>query len=124
MPTFGYSEEDELLQADLLELWFSIWFSHPAVDAVVYWNTVDGCTFATENWNENNCRGGLWHRDLTPKQSAIRLKELFGERWRTREELVTDAEGYVEFRGFFGEYIAESEDVVKKFGLHKSRKDV
>ena len=119
IPTFGYSEEDELLQADLLELWFSIWFSHPAVDTVVYWNTVDGCTFATENWNENNCRGGLWHRDLTPKQSAIRLKALFGERWRTREELVTDAEGYVEFRGFFGEYVAEAENVVKKFGLHK-----
>lgn len=119
IPTFGYSEEDEELQADMLKLWFSIWFSHPAVDAVVYWNTIDGYTFVSKAWNENNCRGGLWHHDLTPKKAAVMLKKLFGEIWHTEMELVTDAEGYVEFRGFYGEYLAEAGSIRKKFGLHK-----
>ena len=119
IPTFGHSQEAEQLQADMLKLWFSIWFSHPAVDCVVYWNTVDGYTYATEKWNENNCRGGLWHNDLTPKKSAIMLKSLFNEVWHTELELMTDEEGYVKFRGFYGEYEAKTDDISMRFGLHK-----
>ena len=84
VPTFGDTEEDEELQADMLKLWYSVWFSHPAVDTIVYWNTVDGTAYAgNSNWNENNCRGGLFHHDLTPKKSALMLKRLFGEIWLT-----------------------------------------
>lgn len=62
VPTFGDTEEDEELQADMLKLWYSVWFSHPAVDTIVYWNTVDGYAYAgNSNWNENKCRGGLFH---------------------------------------------------------------
>lgn len=120
IPSFGYTPEDEELQADMLKLWFSIWFSHPAVDAVVYWNTIDGCTFVSDAWNENNCRGGLWHHDLTPKKSAIMLKKLFGEIWHTEMELTTDEDGYIEFRGFYGEYEARAEGINMGFGLHKA----
>ena len=35
------------------------------------------------------------------------LKKLMNEVWHTDEELVTDQNGYVEFRGFYGEYEAE-----------------
>ena len=42
VPTFGDTEEDEELQADLLELLYSVWFSHPAVRDIVYWNFPDG----------------------------------------------------------------------------------
>ncbi len=118
IPTFGETEEDEQLQADMLKLWFSVWFSHPAVDTIVYWNTVEGCTFATEGWNENNCRGGLWHHDLTPKKAAEMLKTLVWEVWHTELELVSDENGYVEFRGFYGDYVAENDRISQKFGLH------
>lgn len=119
VPTFGETEEDEQLQADMLKFWFSVWFSHPAVDTVVYWNTIDGYTFASNSWNENNCRGGLWHHDMTPKKSAVMLKKLFTEIWHTDLELTTDADGYVDFRGFYGEYEAKFDGLSRRFGLHK-----
>lgn len=122
VPTFGDTVEDEELQADLLKLWYSVWFSHPAVDTIVYWNTVDGYAYDAPNgnWTENNCRGGLWHHDLTPKKSAIMLKKLFGEIWHTDLELTTDKNGYVEFRGFFGEYTAEAEGKDFEISIHKN----
>lgn len=105
IPTFGEGEEYEELQAELLRLLYSVWFSHPQVDTVVYWNQVDGyCYVGDANWNENNCRGGLFHHDLTPKKSALMLKKLITEEWHTDGTLQTDADGYIEFKGFFGEY--------------------
>lgn len=106
VPTFGDTEEDEELQADLLELLYTVWFSHPAMRDIVYWNVPDGYAYddGMGNWNENQCRGGLWHHDLTPKKSALRLKRLINEVWHTEEELTTDKNGYADFRGFYGEY--------------------
>lgn len=119
--TLGDTEEDEQLQADLLKLWYSIWFSHPAVDTIVYWNTADGYTYDSgNNWNENNCRGGLFHHDLTPKKSALTLKELFGKTWHTELEITTDENGYADFRGFFGNYNATVNGKTFNLGLHKN----
>lgn len=122
IPTFGETEEDEELQADLLEVLYTVCFGHPAVDTVVYWNVPDGYAYAAQgrNWNENQCRGGLWHHDLTPKKSAERLWELFNKKWHTDLELTTDENGYVEFRGFYGDYTAEIDDSVADFGIHKN----
>lgn len=124
VPTFGDGEEAEELQADMLKLWYSVWFSHPAVDSVVYWNTVDGYAYVVEGenrcWNENNCQGGLWHHDLTPKKSADMLKKLFDEEWHTDLELTTDANGYVDFRGFYGEYDGEIDGMEFDIEIHKN----
>ena len=122
VPTFGETEEDEELQADLLEVLYTVCFGHPSVDTVVYWNVPDGYAYAAQgrNWNENQCRGGLWHHDLTPKKSAERLWELFNKKWHTDLELTTDDNGYVEFRGFYGDYTVEIDDSVADFGIHKS----
>lgn len=122
VPTFGETEEAEEIQAELLKILYSTWFSHPAVNTVVYWNTADGYTYVNPNstWNENRCIGGLFHHDLTPKKSAIMLKKLFDEIWHTDLELTTDKDGYIDFRGFFGEYIAETDDAGFEFGLHKA----
>lgn len=118
--TLGDTEEDEQLQADLLKLLYSVWFSHPAVDSVVYWNTADGYTYDSGNgWNENHCRGGLFHHDLTPKKAAIMLKKLFNEIWHTECELITDENGYINFRGFYGDYEALCDGKTAEFGLHK-----
>ena len=90
------------------------------METIVYWNTVDGYAYQSETSNENNSRGGLFHRDLTPKKSALMLKKLFSEIWHTKEELVTDENGYVEFRGFFGDYSAETDGKSCNFGLYKN----
>ena len=124
VPTFGETEEDEELQADLLEVLYTVFFAHPSVDTVVYWNLPDGYAYFRNDpkdyWNENNCHGGLFHHDLTPKKSAIRLWELFNKKWHTEVELETDKNGYVELRGFYGDYIAEIGDGKAEFGIHKN----
>lgn len=121
IPTLGDSIEDEELQADMLKLWYSVWFSHPAVETIVYWNTIDGYAYDNgRGWNENNCRGGLWHHDLTPKKSAEMLKKLFNEEWRTNLELITDNDGYVDFRGFFGEYTVTTDNSDFQIDIHKN----
>ncbi len=122
VPTFGTTEEDEALQADILRLWVSIFFSHPAVDAFVYWNTLDDYAYSSPGWDENKCRGGLFHHDLTPKKSALELKNLFSREWHTECELVTDEKGEVNLRGFFGDYTAECAGKVWGFGVHKNEK--
>ena len=126
VPTFGDTPEDEELQADLLELLYSVWFSHPSMQDIVYWNVPDGYAYnnVTRNWNENNCRGGLWHHDLTPKKSALRLKKLINDVWHTRLELVTDENGYVQFRGFYGNYEVSGSDFTSSFGIHKGENTV
>lgn len=119
IPTFGDTMEDEELQADMLRLLYSVWFCHPAVDAIVYWNLVDGHAYASEAFNENNCRGGLFHHDLTPKKSAAMLKKLFNEIWHTDLELIADENGCVDFRGFYGDYSIEIDGKVYELGFHK-----
>ena len=122
VPTFGDTPEDEELQADLLETLYRVWFSHPAVTDVVYWNLPDGYAFDDKSgrlWNENKCRGGLFHHDLTPKKAALRLKKLLQEEWHTQLELETDENGYVEFRGFYGDYTAAGNLFAAEFGIHK-----
>ncbi len=123
VPTFGETEEDELLQADLLDVIYSCFFSHPAVENVVYWNLPDGYAHVTKIpgriWNENRCRGGLFRHDMTPKKSAERMFEMFNKRWHTDLELVTDENGCVEFRGFYGDYKSEIDGEVNNFSIHK-----
>ena len=124
--TFGDTAEDEDIQAEILKNVYSVWFSHPAVESIVYWNTVEGYCYiedgadpATARWNENRCKGGLFRHDLTPKKSALMLKKLMNEIWHTDEEIVTDQNGYVEFRGFYGEYEATVGEKTAEFGIHK-----
>lgn len=122
VPTFGETEEDELLQADLLDLIYTCFFGHPAVENVVYWNVPDGYAHVTKEnrvWNENRCRGGLFTHEVTPKKSAERMYEMFNKRWHTDLELTTDENGCVEFRGFFGDYKAELDGNVTEFSIHK-----
>lgn len=121
VPTFGDTEEDEELQADLLELLYSIWFSHPLMHDIVYWNIPDGYAYddGKGTWNENQCRGGLWHHDLTPKKSALRLKKLINEVWHTEEELTTDENGYANFRGFYGEYTVNANGKEFNAAIHE-----
>ncbi|MBE6571680.1 MAG: hypothetical protein E7656_05500 [Ruminococcaceae bacterium] len=121
VPTFGSTAEDEKLQAELLDVLYTAAFSVKELENVVYWNVPDGYAYQPEgrNWNENNCRGGLFRKDMTPKASAERLYEMFNKRWHTELCLETDEGGYVEFRGFYGGYTAELCDEVAEFDIIK-----
>jgi hypothetical protein len=94
IPTFGDSLEDEEIQAQLLKNLYSVWFSHPAVNTIVYWNQFDGHCYDAgpgATWNENNCRGGLFHKDLTPKKSAEVYKKLIKRGVKAKVKLYKNA---------------------------------
>ena len=117
IPSYSWEQEDEVLQADILEYLYSIWFSHPAVEQIVYWNLVDGyahvwdpdpAVIAASQGNmtqgENYYHGGLLRFDLSKKPAYERLDELINCRWHTEKTVCTDARGEVSFRGFYGTY--------------------
>ena len=126
IPTFGETPEDEELQAELLRYFYTVLFSHPALDSIVYWNSVDGFCYDAGpegRWNENLVRGTLFRRDLSPKPAAKMLYHLIHERWHTEYEAETDEDGNLTVRGFYGDYEMIYEDQTISFGIHKAKKE-
>lgn len=107
-PAYSNEPEDEAFQADVLEYLYSIWFSHPNMEQIIYWNVVDGyAAFAPQgdmSAGENCYYGGLLRFDLSEKPAYRRLYELINKRWHTEAALVTDKDGACTFRGFYGRY--------------------
>ncbi len=117
VPAFSNEAEDEELQADMLEKLYTVWFSHPAVEQIVYWNLVDGYAHVPDatpekirvtqgdmTLGENVYYGGLLRFDLSPKPAYFRLKQLLEEVWHTELSVPVDEGGIVSFRGFYGDY--------------------
>ena len=121
VPTFGDSAEAEQLQADVLSELYRLWFSIPGMETIVYWNTVEGTAYAKPDGsaNENNVRGGLFHSDCSPKRSALAMRDLFEKVWHTEAEGVTDENGCITLRGFYGEYDADVEGKPFVMGIHQ-----
>lgn len=136
VPAYSWESEDEELQAELIEKLYSIWFSHPAMEQIIYWNLVDGYAhvWATNpdeiaasqgdmTRGENYYHGGLLRFDMTPKPAYNKLKELTQKVWHTEKEIKTDANGIASFRGFYGKYDIEitvdGKTVTKEINLSK-----
>ena len=122
VPAYSWEAEDEAIQAEIIEKLYSIWFSHPNVEQIVYWNLVDGYAHLWDpdpekikasqgdmTLGENYYYGGLLRFDLSPKPAYYAIKNLIQKVWHTEEELLTDESGACSFRGFFGEYELEFE---------------
>ncbi len=107
IPAYGDDEENEAVQAELIRLVYSIFFSHPAMEAVIYWNLVDGyAAFAPMGdmkAGENVYYGGLLRFDMSEKPAFKMLKKLIREEWHT-SETVKAVDGAADFRGFYGDY--------------------
>ena len=117
VPAYSWEGEDEEIQAEIIEKLYSIWFSHPAVEEIIYWNLVDGYAHLWDpdpakiaasqgdmTLGENYYYGGLLRFDLSPKPAYFKIKELIRERWHTETQTSTNENGIAEFRGFFGKY--------------------
>lgn len=131
VPAYSNDPEDEEIQAKLLEFLYSVWFSHPSVEQIIYWNLVDGyAAFADQGdmtQGENYYYGGLLRFDMTPKPAYYTLKNLIEKKWHTQETICSDENGAAAFRGFYGEYELEIEingtKVKKKIDLRKNGAD-
>ena len=136
IPAYSWEQEDEEIQADTLEWLYSIWFSHPNVEQIVYWNLVDGYAHLADpdpekikasqgnmTVGENYYHGGLLRFDHSPKPAYCRLKELIQKRWHTEDTATTDEDGSVKFRGFYGDYeiIAETANGTKTAQISLSK---
>ena len=111
IPAYSNDPEDEEIQAELIKNVYSMWFSHEAMEGVIYWNVVDGyAAFAPlgdMTAGENYYYGGLVRYDFTPKPAYRMIQDLFGKVWRTNAETVTRGNGRAEVKGFYGEYDVE-----------------
>ncbi len=108
LSAFGGSPEDEEIQALLLENLYSVFFSHPAMEAVIYWNLADGYASGSSPGDmkagENQYFGGLCRFDLSEKPAFTVLKKLVNDKWHTTLT-VPAVNGTAAFRGFYGDYL-------------------
>jgi GH35 family endo-1,4-beta-xylanase len=88
--------EGEERQCEYVEALYTLLFSHPAVEAVTWWDLPDG------HWM--NAPSGLLRRDLSPKPAYERLLELVTKEWRTDETVATEADGRARLTAFHGDY--------------------
>lgn len=89
--------EGEAKQAEAVTELYTLLFSHPAVEAITWWDFTD-----QNAWQ--GAPAGLIRADMTPKPAYHGLKGLIKDKWWTRIERVTQAQATVDFRGFLGDY--------------------
>jgi len=109
-PPWPTTPEGERRQADYVQQLYTLLFSHPAVQAITWWDLEDG------EWQ--GAPAGLLHADLTPKPAYDRLLKLIHQTWWTRESLSSNEKGVCGFSGFLGDY----EVTVQKGGLSSTVK--
>ncbi len=92
------TEEGEQRQAKQVVEFYTILFSHPAVEAITWWDFADAGAWL-------GAPSGLLKKDMTPKPAYTALLKLVkGDWWTAEIKATTDANGNVTFRGFLGDY--------------------
>ncbi len=89
--------EGEKRQAEQVAQFYRVLFSHPAVEAITWWDFTD-----QNAWQR--APAGLVRADMTPKPAYEQLQRLVKDRWRTQTDARVEAGGGAHFRGFFGQY--------------------
>jgi len=108
--------EGEKRQAEQVEALYRVLFSHPAVEAVTWWDFSD-----LGAWQ--GAPAGLVRRDMSPKPAYDALMRLVKKDWWTGElKLTTDGAGKVRFRGFLGTYSLSAGKAAARFELGKAGK--
>ena len=111
IPAYSNDPEDEEIQAEIIKNIYSMWFSHPAMEGIIYWNLIDGFAHGTVPGDmkagENYYHGGLIRYDFTPKPAYNLVRDLFRNTWRTNLTLDTGDSDSASFKGFYGKYDLE-----------------
>jgi endo-1,4-beta-xylanase len=94
--------DGEQRQAAHVERIYTILFSHPAVEAITWWDFSDDGAW-------QGAPAGLLRKDLSPKPAYKALHRLIKQQWWTDLRKTTNARGEVTFRGFLGDYGIEIE---------------
>lgn len=106
--------EGEKKQAQQVAEFYRVLFSHPAVEAITWWDFSDQGAW-------QRAPAGFVRKDMSPKPVYLALKDLIKGKWWTGPlELKTDARGQVTFRGFLGRYELEAEGKKATFALDQA----
>ncbi len=98
------SREQEERQARQAAEFYTVLFSHPAVEAITWWDLSDSASWM-------GAPAGLIRKDMSPKPAYLALHELIRREWWTGPlTLKADRSGEVRFQGFLGDYLVESGD--------------
>ena len=101
--------EGEERQAREMTDMYTILFNHPLVEAITTWDFNDGCWLKAPS--------GFVYQDNTEKPSFYAMKKLIHETWETHDSLTTDANGYIHFNGFKGNYEINANGKKASFNL-------
>jgi endo-1,4-beta-xylanase len=99
IPSAGRDDGDAM-QAAIVRGLYRTWFSHPAVEAIIWWNPADGKAWK----DEGRLLGGLLREDLSPKPAYEALQRLIHTEWTTRLPRRTLDQCEMRFTGFLGAY--------------------
>ena len=130
VPAYSNEKDDEEIQSKILEYLYHVWFSHPHMEQIIYWNLVDGYAYVSNptpeeigksqgnmSIGENVYYGGLLRFDMSPKPAYIMLDNLINKKWHTELTASLNKDSNLRFRGFFGDYEIEIEadgKIIKK----------
>lgn len=128
IPAYSDLPEDEETQAEIIKNIYTLFFSHPNMSSIIYWNLVDGHTGFSNPGDmtagENRFYGGLLNVDMSRKKAYTELDRLINSTWHTTDTKITDNNGQADFRGFYGDYDVEikykNKYVIKKIKLSKN----
>jgi len=104
---WGTTPEGEESQVKQVVEFYRVLFSHPAVEAITWWDFTD-----QNAWQR--APAGLVRDDMTPKPVYEELKGLIKGQWWTQTEAAIDAGGEAKFRGFLGDYEVSTQVAGKK----------
>jgi GH35 family endo-1,4-beta-xylanase len=111
--------EGEQLQAKHVAEFYTVLFSHPAVEAITWWDFTD-----QNAWQR--APAGLVREDMSPKPAYEQLHRLIKGEWWTSKEATPDSQGRLDFQGFFGQYEAEAQwegrRITGRFTLAENRR--
>lgn len=93
------SDSDRDIQMNVAKDYYRLWFSHPSVVGITWWNLADGGAVAGEP-----SYSGLFDADMNPKPSYYALEHLINHEWKTNLSVPAPTDGLVKFRGFKGGY--------------------
>ncbi len=91
------TKQGEEAQAAQVYETYRLLFSHPAVEAISWWDLSDRGAWM-------GAPAGLLRADMTPKPAFYRVHDLIHKGWHTTATSTVDDAGMVEFRGFYGAY--------------------
>jgi len=113
--------EGEKTQAEQVAEFYRVLFSHPAVEAITWWNFTDQGAW-------QGAPAGFVRADMTPKPAYERLKDLIKDTWWTRTEVTLQSSGKAHFQGFFGQYKvtvhSDGRKLTGSFWFDKNTKDI